>query len=214
MAEVVLIRHGETAWSRTGQHTGVSDISLTTAGERQAQSLGTALVGRRFGLVLSSPRQRARRTAELSGLTGIEIDGNLAEWDYGGYEGQTTADISAALGRPWSVWDDGVCPGATPGETLNQVAGRAAAVLKRIHPVLGADDDVLLVAHGHVLRVLAAVWLGLPPVAGALLALSAGSLSTLGFEHSRPVLTSWNTHSMQVSPAGPPLTIRRSSHQE
>lgn len=194
MAEIVLVRHGETAWSRTGQHTGVSDIPLTPVGEHQAQSLGTALTGRKFGLVLSSPRQRARRTAALSGLTGVEVDDNLAEWDYGGYEGETTDEISAALGRRWSLWDDGVTPGATPGETLNQVAGRAEVVLERARPVLGADDDVLLVAHGHVLRVLAAVWLGLPPAAGALLALSAGSLSTLGFEHARPVLTSWNTH--------------------
>lgn len=202
MAEIVLVRHGETAWSRTGQHTGVSDIPLTAAGERQARSLSAALTGRRFGLVLSSPRQRARRTAELSGLPGVEIDDNLAEWDYGGYEGETTAEISAALGRTWSVWDDGVTPGATPGETLNRVAGRAVAVLERARPVLGADDDVLLVAHGHVLRVLAAVWLGLPPAAGALLALSAGSLSTLGFEHARPVLTSWNAHPAPRNAAG------------
>jgi broad specificity phosphatase PhoE len=194
VAEVVLVRHGETAWSRTGQHTGVSDIPLTPAGEHQAQSLGAALAGRKFGLVLSSPLQRARRTAELAGVTAIEVDGNLAEWDYGGYEGVTTDEISAALGRRWSLWDDGVVPGATPGETLEQVAGRAEVVLGRARTVLGTDDDVLLVAHGHVLRVLAAVWLGLPPAAGALLALSAGSLSTLGFEHAHPVLTSWNTH--------------------
>jgi broad specificity phosphatase PhoE len=194
VAEIVLVRHGETAWSRTGQHTGVSDIPLTPAGEHQAQLLGTALAGRKFGLVLSSPRQRARRTAELSGLTGVEVEDNLAEWDYGGYEGQTTDEISAALGHRWSVWEDDVPPGATPGETLNQVAGRAEVVLARARAVLGTEEDVLLVAHGHVLRVLAAVWLGLPPAAGALLALSAGSLSTLGFEHTRPVLTSWNTH--------------------
>ncbi len=194
MAEIVLVRHGETSWSRAGQHTGVSDVALTAHGERQARSLTADLAGRRFGLVLCSPRQRAWRTAELSGLTDVEVDDNLAEWDYGGYEGRTTAQISAALGRLWSLWDDGVTPGATPGETLNQVSGRTAAVLERARPMLAADDDVLLVAHGHVLRVLAAMWLGLPPAAGALLALSTGSLSTLGFEHARPVLTSWNTH--------------------
>lgn len=192
MPEIVIIRHGETEWSVTGQHTGVSDISLTVGGERQAYALGAALTGRRFGIVLCSPRRRARRTAELAGIDGGVIDDNLAEWDYGGYEGRSTAQISASLGRPWSLWDDGVVPGETPGETLTDVATRASAVLERSRPVLAAGDDVLLVAHGHLLRVLTAAWLGLPPAAGGLFALFAGSLSTLGFEHDRPALTRWN----------------------
>ena len=193
MAEIVMIRHGETEWSATGQHTGVSDISLTVGGERQAYALGAALAGRRFGIVWCSPRRRARRTAELAGIDGVVIDDSLSEWDYGGYEGQTTAQISASLGRPWSLWNDGVVPGETPGETLADVATRVSDVLERSRRVLAAGDDVLLVAHGHVLRVLTTAWLGLPPAAGGLFALYAGSLSVLGFEHDRPVLTRWNT---------------------
>lgn len=192
MAEIVLIRHGETEWSLSGQHTGITDIPLTSVGERQAYSLGAALAGRTFGLLLSSPRQRALRTAELAGLRGVEVDGYLAEWDYGCFEGQTTPEISESLGRAWSLWKDGVGPGATPGETLVQVADRVSAVLERTVPILAHGGDALLVAHGHVLRVLAAIWLGLPPADGALFALSPGSLSTLGFEHDRHVLTGWN----------------------
>ena len=192
MAELVLIRHGETAWSRTGQHTGISDIPLTAHGEQQARHLGQAVRGRRFAAVWCSPRRRARDTARLAGLSQPHVDEALAEWDYGAYEGQTTADISAQLGRPWSLWTDGIAPGTSPGESLQQVANRAAAVLARARPLLEAGEDVALLAHGHILRVLTATWLDLPPQAGALFALSAGSISSLGFEHDRPALTGWN----------------------
>ncbi|MGH3427318.1 MAG: histidine phosphatase family protein [Mycobacteriales bacterium] len=188
MSEIVIVRHGETEWSRSGRHTGNTDIPLNPEGERQAERLRLTLAGRSFGLALCSPRRRARRTAELAGIAGVETDANLIEWDYGYYEGRTTHDIGAELGRPWSLWEDGV-PG---GETLGEVAARTAAVLDRARPILATGADVALIAHGHILRVLAAGWLGLPPAAGALFVLSAGSLGILGFEHDRSVLSGWN----------------------
>ncbi|TML98456.1 MAG: histidine phosphatase family protein, partial [Actinobacteria bacterium] len=144
------------------------------------------------GLVLTSPMMRARRTAELLGLPEPEVEADLAEWDYGGYEGRTTAEISAELGRPWRIWTDPVPAGTTPGETIEQVAQRADRVLARVRPVLSQGQDVALVGHGHDLRVLAARWLGLEPQAGVLLGLSAGSLSGLGYEHERPVIAYWS----------------------
>lgn len=192
MSELVLVRHGETTWSASGQHTGVSDIPLTPAGEHQVSQLRPLLEERSFGLVLTSPRLRASRTAELLGWTNPEVEPDLAEWDYGGYEGRTTAEISAELGRPWRIWADPVPAGATPGETIDQVAQRADRVLARVAPLLSAGADVALVGHGHDLRVLAARWLGLEPHAGALLALSAGSMSGLGYEHDRPVIVYWS----------------------
>jgi broad specificity phosphatase PhoE len=192
MNELVLVRHGETEWSASGQHTGVSDIPLTRAGEDQVSQLRPLLDGHSFGLVLTSPRLRARRTAELLGWADPEVEPDLAEWDYGGYEGRTTAEISAELGRRWRIWADPVPAGATPGETIDQVAQRADRVLARVAPLLSAGQDVALVGHGHGLRVLAARWLGLDPQAGALLALSAGSVSGLGYEHDRPVIVYWS----------------------
>jgi probable phosphoglycerate mutase len=192
MGEVLLVRHGETAWSETGQHTGVTDLPLTAAGEDQVRGLRPLLADCHIGLVLTSPRRRTRRTAELLGWSGAEVEPNLVEWDYGGYEGRTTQDISAELGRPWRIWTDPVPAGASPGETLEQVARRADAVLARLAPVVREGGGVALVGHGHALRVLAARWLGQPPQLGALLALSAGSVSCLGHEHDRPVLNSWN----------------------
>lgn len=160
---LVLARHGETAWSRTGQHTSVTDLPLTAAGEEQARALGRALDGHLFGLVLSSPRRRAAHTAELAGYgEGAVIDDNLAEWDYGAYEGLTSQQIAANLGRQWNLWDDGVPTGETPGETAVDVQRRAQAVISRSLPVLDSGADVLLVAHGHLLRGVAAAWLGLP----------------------------------------------------
>lgn len=199
MSELVLVRHGETEWSASGQHTGVTDIPLTPAGEHQVSRLRPLLDGHRFGLVLASPRLRARRTAELLGWANPEIEPDLAEWDYGGYEGRTTAEISAELGRPWRIWTDPVPAGATPGETLAQVAQRADRVLARVQPTLHAGQDVALVGHGHDLRVLAACWLGLDPQAGALLALSAGSVSGLGYEHDRPVIVYWSLSWVRLS---------------
>jgi probable phosphoglycerate mutase len=190
MGEVVVIRHGQTEWSRSGQHTGVTDLPLLPEGEEQGRALRTTLARWSFAEVLVSPRQRARRTAELAGLTPTQVDDRLVEVDYGGYEGRTTADISAELGREWSVWRDGTIPGETPGETLAAVGERVDGVLARVRDRL-ADGDVALVAHGHVLRVLTARWLGLPPQAGALFALGAGSYGVLGHEHGRPVLSAW-----------------------
>lgn len=192
MAELVLIRHGQTAWSRTGQHTGRSDIPLTPHGEHQAVAIGAALRGGPFGLVLVSPRERARSTAHLAGLAAAEVDPALAEWDYGAYEGRTTADIEDWLGRPWSLWTEGVPPGGTPGESLEQVTARVQLVLERVRPRLAAGEDVALVAHAHVLRVLTVRWLGLPAAAGSHFTLSAGSISRLGFEHGEPAMLSWN----------------------
>jgi broad specificity phosphatase PhoE len=190
MGELVVLRHGQTEWSKSGQHTGVTDLPLLPEGEERARELCGALAGRHFAEVWVSPRQRARRTAELAGLTPTAIVDDLVEMDYGGYEGRTTAEISAELGREWSVWRDPVVPGATPGETLTQVATRVDRVLAAVAPRL-ADGDVALVAHGHVLRVLTARYLQLAAEMGALFALPAGSYGVLGQEHERPALTGW-----------------------
>src|SRR5688500_1788316 len=145
MGEVVVIRHGQTEWSRSGQHTGVTDLPLLPDGERQARALRTALAGWSFVAVRVSPRERARRTAELAGLAPTDVDEGLVEVDYGGYEGRTTAEISAELGREWSVWRDGTIAGKTPGETLAAVGARVDRVLDRVRSRL-ADGDVALVA--------------------------------------------------------------------
>jgi probable phosphoglycerate mutase len=189
MGEIVVIRHGQTEWSMSGQHTGVTDLPLLPEGEEQARALRASLAGRSFAEIWVSPRLRARRTAELAGLPATRIDDDLVEMDYGGYEGRTTADISAELGRRWSVWVDGGPP-ESPGESPADVGARVDRVLDRARPRL-ADGDVALVAHGHVLRILTARWLDLPPERGALFALPAGSFGILGFEHERPVLSAW-----------------------
>lgn len=190
MGEIVVLRHGQTAWSRSGQHTGVTDLPLLPEGEERARGLRGALGARSFAEVWVSPLQRAGRTAELAGLTTTGVDPDLVELDYGGYEGRTTAEISEELGRTWSIWSDGTVPGNTPGETLDQVAARVDRVLARARARLDGGN-VALVAHGHVLRVLTARWLGLRPEAGALFALPAGAYGMLGHEHARPVLTGW-----------------------
>jgi broad specificity phosphatase PhoE len=190
VGEIVVVRHGQTEWSRSGQHTGVTDLPLLPEGEKQARALAPLLAEWTFVDVRVSPRQRARHTAELAGLTATAVDDDLVEVDYGGYEGRTTAEISDELGSPWSLWRDGVVPGATPGETLADVGARVSRALDRVRPRL-ADGDVALVAHGHVLRVLTAVWLGLAPEQGALFALPAGRVGVLGFDHERPALTAW-----------------------
>jgi probable phosphoglycerate mutase len=186
----ILLRHGETEWSRTGRHTGRTDIPLTANGETQARALAPVVRDHEFSLVLVSPAQRARRTAELAGAGSYEVDPDLWEWDYGGYEGVTTAEIRQE--RPgWYLWRDGVIPGGEgyPGETVERVGERADKVIARIRQ---ADGDVLIVAHGHVLRVLAARWLGLPAEDGRYLRLDTGTHSALGFEHDEPVLLRWN----------------------
>jgi broad specificity phosphatase PhoE len=194
MADLVLVRHGETEWTRTRRHTGRTDIPLTAAGEAAAKAVAPVLSVHEIAAVRASPLARAHRTAELAGLTGIETDPDLQEWDYGGYEGITSAEIKS--GRPgWSLWDDGVPPGASgsPGEDAAEVGARADRVLARVEPLLEADrGDVVLVGHGHALRVLAARWLGLPPEAGKYFALDTATVSRLGFEHGRHVIRAWN----------------------
>ncbi|MCF3106069.1 histidine phosphatase family protein [Streptomyces roseoverticillatus] len=197
MSELLLIRHGETEWSRDGRHTGFTDVALTDRGERQAEALRPLLAGTTPAKVLVSPMKRALRTAELAGLEHTETDPDLHEWDYGGYEGVTTAEIHRT--RPgWYLWDDGVVPGPPehPGETPAQVGARADRVLARVVPLLEAGGgDVVLVAHGHFLRVLTARRLGLPPAAGALFRLDTATVSRIGTEHGRPALVAWNVRS-------------------
>lgn len=192
MGELTLVRHGETEWSKAGRHTGRTDVPLTAAGEVNAAALAPALARRKIRAVFTSPASRAVRTAELAGLAGARPDPDLQEWDYGGYEGRTTAQIRAQ--HPgWYLWQDGIIPGdaAHPGETVDQVGDRADLVLSRVRPLLDAGD-VALVAHGHVLRVLTARWLGLAPAGGRLFRLDTGTLCTLGSEHDKPVIQSWN----------------------
>jgi broad specificity phosphatase PhoE len=188
--EIILLRHGETEWSKAGRHTGRTDLPLTPHGEKQARALARVLSGRSFALALVSPAGRARRTAELAGLTSYEVDPDLWEWDYGGYEGIATRDIRTS--RPgWYVWRDGVIPGDAehPGETVEEVGERADKVVARIRSVEG---DILIIAHGHCLRVLAARWLGLPADHGRFFRLDTGTYSALGFEHDEPVILRWN----------------------
>lgn len=188
---LVLLRHGETEWSRSGQHTGLTDVPLTENGERLARRTAELLGGRTFAHAFTSPLQRARCTAELAGFADAEVDPDLIEWDYGGYEGRTTKEIRAELGRPWTVWDDGVIPGDTPGETVESVAARTRRVIDRALPYL-THGDVALIGHGHCLRVLASVFLRQEPRFGAQLKLTAGSVSVLGFEHESPAIEAWN----------------------
>ena len=178
MGNLLLVRHGETEWSRTRRHTGRTDLPLTETGQRDAAALRDRL-DRPWALVLSSPLQRARRTAELAGLTPV-LDDDLAEWDYGPAEGRTTAEMGAG----WQLWDD-----VPLGETVDQVAERVGRVLAR----LPADGDSCLVAHGHVLRILTAVHLGLDPRAGKHFVLAPCHTSLLGHEHDWPAVLEWNT---------------------
>ncbi|MEC3998586.1 histidine phosphatase family protein [Actinacidiphila sp. DG2A-62] len=195
MGELVLIRHGETEWTLSGQHTSYTDIPLTENGERQARTLAPLLASRHVACVLTSPMRRARDTAKLAGLDHARIDEDLVEWDYGGYEGVTTRAIHKH--RPgWDLWTDGVVPGPDghPGETPEEVGDRADRVLARVDAAFanGEGGDVVLVAHAHFLRVLTARRLGLPPADGALFQLATGTVSRLGLEHGRHVLTAWN----------------------
>jgi broad specificity phosphatase PhoE len=182
---VVLARHGETEWSRDGRHTGRTDIPLTEAGRREAERLREPLSGRRFQAVLSSPLARALDSARLAGFAdGVELRDELREWDYGDYEGISTPDIRRR--RPdWYLWRDG-CPG---GETAADVGARADRVVAEL---VALDGDAVVFAHGHVLRVLAARWVELPPEDGGLIALSTGTLSELGWERETRVIRLWN----------------------
>lgn len=194
MGDLLLVRHGETEWSVSGRHTSWTDLPLTGHGEEQAKSLAPLLTGRTYALALSSPLGRAIRTAELAGLPGVVTDPDLHEWDYGGYEGVTTAEIHRT--RPdWDLWTDGVPPGPPghPGESPAETGARADRVLARVDAALAeGTGDVVLVAHAHFLRVLTARRLGLPPAEGRLFQLATATVSRLATEHGRPVIAEWN----------------------
>lgn len=215
---LVTVRHGETAWSRVGRHTGRTDLPLTEAGEEQAATAGRSLGKRRFGLVLVSPLGRARRTAELAGFPDYEIDPDLAEWDYGPVEGLTRQQVREQLGYPWSVLPDGVRqtlsisgtqdvpaellnrnPG--PGELVEEVAARAARVIARVEPVLKSGEDVLVVAHGHLLRILVCTWLDLHAEVAERLAMGTAARSVLGYDRGLRTLVHWNVPPAVVFPS-------------
>ena len=183
--EVVLVRHGETEWSRAGRHTGWTDVPLTDVGRAQARALGDLLRGRDFASVLTSPLQRAAETCRLAGYgNSAEIIDELREWDYGAYEGRTTPDIRRDV-PGWTVWTHGV----VGGESIEQVAGRADAVIDRVR---GVEGDVALFAHGHVLRILAARWCDLDATAARHFMLDTATISILAYERETPAIRSWN----------------------
>ncbi|PRY56222.1 histidine phosphatase family protein [Glycomyces artemisiae] len=188
MGEIVLIRHGETTWSASGQHTSVTDLDLTERGAAQAKALAPLLAGRRFAAVWSSPRKRALVTADLAGLDVDAVIPDLAEWAYGDYEGRTSDEIAAA-DPDWSLWTDG---GKGPeGESPAQVAERLDRALAEAEPLL-VQGDVAFVAHGHSLRVAAARWLGRPPRDGRDFTIDTASIGALGYEHGGHAVTLWN----------------------
>lgn len=187
--EIWLMRHGETEWSLSGAHTSRTDLPLLPSGIKQAQELAGKLKSQKFALVLVSPMRRARETCRLAGLSEqAEVTDDLKEWDYGLYEGRSTADIHKENPN-WMLWRDGV----PQGETLDQVGTRVKRVIDRS---LAANGNVALFAHGHVLRILTAVWLGLPPANGEFFALNTGTMSELGFEHDYHVIRRWNCTSI------------------
>lgn len=184
-----LLRHGETAWSRSGQYTGLTDIPLTEEGEEQARSARQALAGVDLDLVLTSPLQRAHRTALLAGFPDAVVEPNAVEWDYGDYEGIDSAMVRAQ-NVGYLIWDNGV----PNGETLDQVAARADRIVERVRQVTrddGAPANVLLVAHGHFLRILTARWLGLPATAGRHFVLGTAKVCTLGWDKKTPAVEQW-----------------------
>ena len=184
-AEIVLVRHGETEWSAKGRHTSATDLPLVQDGRRRARALGAELAGRAFALVLCSPLLRATETCELAGFGEAAVTcKELREWDYGRYEGMTTDEIRRA-DPSWSLWRDG-CP---DGEAPEQVGARADRVLARLR---GAGGDSLAFAHGHILRVLTARWIGMAPAGGAHFLLAAGALGVLGYERETEAVSRWN----------------------
>lgn len=183
MNQIWVARHGATDWSESGRHTGRTDVPLTAEGRRQAAALVRPLDAHRFGLVLTSPLLRARDTARIAGFADAEVDDDLVEWDYGDDEGRTTVEIRSD--RPgWNLWTDGVAG----GESIDSVGTRVARVIARAD---AAEGDVLIFAHGHVLRILTAVALELGPRAGARFALRTAGLGTIGWEHDYRSLTRW-----------------------
>lgn len=194
-----LFRHGETKWSLTGQHTGTTDLPLLPQGEEAARELGDILNGHRFERVLTSPLQRASRTAELAGLGDFEVEPLLREWDYGGYEGLTTPEISQHLGHRWELFEDGVVAGSTPGETIEQVAARCQRVIDTVWPSL-EQGDVALFGHGHALRVLTATYLQVDPHFGAHLVMDAGSMSLLTHHRTTRCIGAFNISPWRLLP--------------
>jgi broad specificity phosphatase PhoE len=190
---VVLVRHGATEWSESGQHTGLTDLELLEEGEVEARALAPLLADRKFALVLSSPLGRAVRTAELAGLTGIEIDDDLLELDYGDVEGRTTVEMREHHDDDWTVFTGDI----PDGESVQEAAVRADRVIARC---LGAGGDVVLSGHGHSLRILTARWLGLGPEAGRLFHLSSGTISELDWEREQPVIKTWGLKPSLVQP--------------
>ncbi|CAK7279907.1 histidine phosphatase family protein [Streptomyces misionensis] len=194
MGDLLLVRHGETEWSRSGRHTGRTDVPLTEHGREEARRLVPLVSSYRIGAAFVSPLRRARETAELIGVRDARVDADLCEWDYGGYEGVTTAEIQRT--RPgWFLFTDGVAPGPPerPGESPRQVGERADRMLAKVDDALARTEGaVVLVAHGHFLRVLTARRLGLAAEHGALFQLATGTLCRLGTEHDRPVVAGWN----------------------
>ena len=186
MAErrIWLVRHGETEWSKSGQHTGRTDIALTPNGERQAKALGTLLAGRKFAQVLVSPMGRAQATARLAGVDRFEVTEDLHEWNYGIYEGITTKAVRQKQ-PDWSIWESPI----PEGETIEQVGARACRLITRVEQAKG---DVALFAHGHILRILGACWMGLAPIYGRNLGLHTATLSILGYERETRVIEVWN----------------------
>jgi broad specificity phosphatase PhoE len=185
VGDVWLVRHGQTVWSAAGRHTSTTELPLTPSGEQAARALEPRLAVAPFSLVLTSPRERARRTAELAGFPSAAVDDDLAEWAYGAYEGITTDEIRESV-PGWTVWTH-PCPG---GETAEQVSERLDRVVARCRD---ASGDVLLLGHAHSLRALAARWLGLPVSDGRLLRLDTGTISVLGHEREAPVVLRWNS---------------------
>jgi broad specificity phosphatase PhoE len=185
VSDVWLVRHGATEWSKAGRHTSTTDVPLLPDGEAAARSLGPRLAGHDFAVVLTSPRERARRTAELAGFPAAEVDGDLAEWDYGDYEGVTTDEIRESV-PAWTVWTH-PCPG---GENAADVGARLDRVVRRARDAAG---DVLLFGHGHCLRVLAARWLGLPVADGRIFVLDTATVSVLGHEREDAAVLRWNS---------------------
>jgi probable phosphoglycerate mutase len=189
---IVLVRHGETEWSRNGRHTGLTDIPLTETGAYKAELAGSLLATRGFELVLTSPLRRAVETARRAGFPDAEQDARLVEWDYGAYEGLTTPEIVERLGHPWTVWDAGTPAGDSPGESVAQVTARAESLLETIRPRVLAGDDILLFSHAHFLRALTGVWLGLTAAGGRYFVLGTSAVSELGYEHGSEVIVQWN----------------------
>lgn len=185
MTDLYLVRHGETEWSRTGQHTSITDLPLTDKGRNEAKGLDGWLNADDFGLILASPRTRAQETAKLAGFGNFEVDEDLAEWFYGDYEGMTAQQVHES-NPDWQIWTHGV-PG---GETAEEVCERVGRVAQRVRE--SGVDKAIVFAHGHALRALTTVWLELPITLGASFPLNTGSLSVLGHYHDRPAVLHWN----------------------